>query len=182
MDVFWQVPDNRELPDDIHFIKTQSIKQKRYFAPSISVLDRDISKTDWYIEDVIEKRELKAGQDCYIVLIAWNNAQRIIENRIARLYYVEEDFAEVVSKWKSVQTISGKEYVSMSSALPEEYSRSNESFILKLPDDKPYYLIARMEAKEKKLTFLQKEKVNLNDLNESYYWCILNSKKLYSIY
>ena len=176
--MFQLIPHNQNLPDDICLIKHLEGRNKRqYYAPSILVHDAVLLIGDKELEEVLDYRQVYGSKFLVVDIAVQNNAYLPVAGRKVGLYYVEQEHAQNKNLWKRIKTISGNEKVEIGRVLPCQEGWTQESFSFLLEEEKPYFLIASLDEEENE-TILDSEFVDLNQLNESYYWCILDSKNI----
>lgn len=172
------IPNNQNLPDDIYLIKLlKGRNKKQYYAPSILVHDSEILFGDKELEEVLDYRQVYGSKFLLVDIIVKNNSYLPVSDRKVSLYYVEQENVQNMDTWKRVKTVSGNEKVEIERVLPCQEGWTRESFSLVFEREKPYFLIAALDEEENETT-LSENAVDLNQLNESYYWCILDSRNI----
>ncbi len=177
--LFDKIPKNQNFPDDIFLMKEMKDKENRiHYAPSIILHEGDktgLGEKD--LEDILLFRNMPVSNEYMIDVVVRNNSYMPVSGRIIHAYYtLQENVAEVQS-WRPLKTLSGQYQTETSMVFPCQDSFTRESFIVTVDSNKPYYLIVSLDE-EFSATKLPDEPVDLNQLNESYYWCILDSEEL----
>lgn len=176
--LFQLVPNNQKLPDDICLLKHLEGRNKRqYYAPSILVHDSKLLVGNKGLEEVLDYRQVYNSKILAVDIVVQNNSYLPVSGRKVGLYYVEQEQVENRNAWKRIKTISGNEKVEIGRVLPSQEGWTKESFSFLPSEDKPYFLIATLDEEETE-TMLDSDIIDLNQLNESYYWCILDSKNI----
>lgn len=176
--MFQLIPDNKTLPDDICLIKWIEGRGKtKYYAPSIIVHDSDTVISEKELEVAINYRRVYSSRSLAVDIVVQNNSYLPISGRKVGLYYVEQEKVNNKEAWTAIKSISGNEKVEIERVLPCQEGWARESFLFSLRETKPYFLIAILD-KEEDETSIDDNIIDLNQLNESYYYCILDSNNL----
>lgn len=176
--MFQLIPDNQNLPDDLYLIKCLEGRGKTtYYAPSIIVHDSNLVISEKELEEAINYRRVYGSKSLAVDIVVQNNSYLPISGRKVGLYYVDQENVKRKEAWKAIKSMSGQEKVEIERVLPCQEGWTRESFIFSISESKPYYLIAVLDQEENEIEF-EDELVDLNQLNESYYFCILDSNNL----
>lgn len=176
--VFRLIPDNQDLPDDLYLIKCLERRGKTtYYAPSIIVHDSDLVISEKELEEAINYRRAYGAKSLAVDIVVQNNSYLPISGRKVGLFYVEQEKVKTREAWKAIKSISGDEKIEIERVLPCQEGWTRESFLFSIGESKPYFLIAVLDQEENEMK-VEDDFIDLNQLNESYYFCILDSNNL----
>ncbi len=177
--MFDKIPKNQNIPDDIFLLKEMKDKENRiHYAPSIILHEGDragLGEKD--LEEILFLRNMPMSNEYMIDVVVRNNSYMPVRERVVHAYYSLKESVSYVDSWKPLKTVSGQYQTETGMVFPFQDSSTRESFIITVDSDKPYYLIAVLDG-EFGSTKLPESPVDLNQLNESYYWCILDSEEI----
>lgn len=179
--MFVKIPTNQNLPDDIFLLKELKDKENHiHYAPSIILHEGDDAGTglgEKDLEDILQTRHIPASNEYRIDVVVRNNSYMPVRERAVRAYYLLQAHAENVSSWEPLKTVSRQYETETSMVFPCQDTFTRESFVVSPDADKSYYLIVSLDG-EFGPTKLPEGTINLNELNENYYWCILDNEEL----
>ncbi len=177
--MFDKIPKNQNFPDDIFLLKEMKDKENHiHYAPSIIMHEGDgagLGEKD--LEEVLLFRHMPMTNEYRIDVVVRNNSYMPARERAVHAYYVLQSHLAEVHSWKPLKTVSGQYQTETSMVFPCQDTFTRESFVVSLDSDEPYYLIVSLDD-EFGPTKLPESPVDLNQLNESYYWCILDSEEI----
>lgn len=177
--MFHKIPNNQSFPDDIFLLKEMKDRDNHvHYAPSIILHQGDgagLGKKE--LDEILVSRRLPVSNEFQMDVVVRNNSYMPVRERTVHAYYVLQENASEVSSWKPLRTISGQYETQTSMVFPCQDTFTRESFLVSFESGKPYYLIVSLDD-EFAPTKLPVSPVDLNQLNESYYWCILDSEEI----